>query len=100
MTQGNGLSEAYTATLTRIKAQKGYKSVLGLKALMWVLHSERLLRTEEFCHALGVEIGFADLDPDGVPALRIVLASCLGPTTAEVSPSTVRPVHPTLQEYL
>jgi len=56
MTQGNGLSEAYTATLTRIKAQKGYKSVLGFKALMWVLHSERPLRTEELCHALGVEI--------------------------------------------
>jgi len=100
MTQGNGLSKAYTATLTRIKAQKGYKSVLGFKALMWVLHSERLLQTEELCHSLGVEIGFADLDPEGVPALRIVLASCLGLITVKVSSSTVRLVHFTLQEYL
>ena len=99
MTQGNGLSEAYTATLARIKAQKGYKSVLGFKALMWVLHSESPLQTEELCHALGVEIGFADLDPEGVPALRIVLASCLGLITVEVSSSTVRLVHFTLQEY-
>jgi len=100
MTQGNGLSEAYTATLMRIKAQKGYKSVLGLKALMWVLYSERPLRTKELCHALGVEIGSANLDPENVPALRIVLASCLGLITVEMSSSTVRLVHFTLQEYL
>jgi len=100
MTQGNGLSEAYTATLTRIKAQKGYKSVLGLKALMGVLHSERPLQTEELCHALGVEIGSADLDPENVPALRIVLASCLGLITVEVPSSTFRLVHFTLKEYL
>jgi len=100
MTQGNGLSEAYTATLTRLKAQKGYKSVLGLKALMWVLYSERPLRAEELCHALGVEIGFTDLDLENVPALRTLVASCLGLITVEASSSTVRLVHFTLQEYL
>ena len=30
MTHGNGLSDVYTTTLTRLKAQKGYRSVLGL----------------------------------------------------------------------
>ena len=101
MTQGNGLSEAYTATLTRMKAQKGYKSVLGLKALMWVLYSERPLQAEELCHALGVEIGSGDLDPENVPALRTVVSSCLGLITVEGSFSpTVRLVHFTLQEYL
>ena len=68
-TQGNRLSEAYIATLTRIKAQKGYKSVLGLKALMWVLHFGKAVTAEELCHALGVEIGSADLDPEGVAFL-------------------------------
>jgi len=53
MTLGNGLGDAYTATLTRLKAQKGNKSILGLKVLMWVLYSERPLRAEELCHALG-----------------------------------------------
>ena len=62
MTQGNGLSDAYTATLSRLKAQKGYKSKLGLKVLMWVLYSERPLWAEELCHALGAEIGSADHD--------------------------------------
>jgi len=100
MTQGHGLSDAYTATLTRLKAQKGYKSVLGLKALMWVLYSERPLQAQELCHALGVEIGSADLDPKDVPGLRTLLASCLGLVTVEASSSTVRLVHFTLQEHL
>ena len=100
MAQGNGLSEAYTATLSRLKAQNGYKSVLGLKVLMWVLYSERPLKAEELCHALGVEIGSTDLDLENVPALRTLITSCLGLFTFEVSSSTVRLVHFTLQEHL
>ena len=100
MTQGNGLSDAYTATLSRVKAQKGYKSKLGLKVLMWVLYSERPLRAEELRHALGVEIGSVDLDQENVPALRTLVASCLGLVTVEQFSSTVRLVHFTLREHL
>ena len=100
MALGNGLSDAYVATLARLKAQKGYKSVLGLKVLMWVVYSERPLRAQELCHALGVEIGSADMDPENIPALRTLLSSCLGLVTTEVSSSTVRLVHFTLQEHL
>ena len=100
MTLGNGLSDAYTATLTRLKAQKGHKSVLGLKVLMWVVYSERPLRANELSHALGVEIGSTDLDAESVPALRTLVSSCLGLVTVEVSSSTVRLVHFTLQEHL
>jgi len=100
MKRGNGLSDAYTATLRRLKAQTRNKSILGLKVLMWVLYSERPLRTEELCHALGVEMGSADLDPENVPALRTLLAFCLGLVTVEASSSTVRLVHFTLREYL
>jgi len=100
MVQGNGLSDAYTATLTRMKAQKGNKSVLGIKVLMWVLYSERPLRPRELCHALGVEIGSSDLELENIPALRTLTASCLGLVTIEESSSTVRLVHFTLQEHL
>ena len=99
-TRGNGLSDAYTATLTRLKAQKGNKPVLGLKVLMWVSYSERPLQAEELCQALGVEVGFADLDPENVPALRTLLESCLGLVMVEPHKSTLRLVHFTLQEYL
>jgi len=100
MARGNGLSDAYTATLTRLKGQKGNKSVLGLKVLKWVLYSERPLRAEELCHALAVEMGSPDLDSNNVPVLRTLLSSCLGLVTVEESSSTVRPVHFTLLEYL
>ena len=100
MVQGNGLSDAYTATLTRMKAQKGNKSVLGLRVLMWVLYSDRPLRPQELCHALGVEIGSSDLELENIPALRTLTASCLGLVTIEASSSTVRLVHFTLQEHL
>ena len=100
MARGNGLSYAYTETLKRVKAQNGNKSVLGLKVLMWVLNSERPLHPDDLCHALGVEIGSADLDPESVPTLKILLSSCLGLVTVEASSSTVRLVHFTLQKYL
>ena len=100
MVQGNGLSDAYMATLTRVRAQKGNKSVLGLKVLMLVLYSEWPLQAEELCHALGVEIGSSDLDLENIPALRTLQASCLGLVTIEASSSTVRLVHFTLQEHL
>jgi len=100
MARGNGLGDAYTATLGRLRAQKGNKSELGLKVLMWVLYSERPLRAEELCHALAVEIGSMDLDQNNIPALRTLLSSCLGLVTVEASSSTVRLVHFTLQEHL
>ena len=100
MTEGNGLGDAYTETLARVKAQKGNKSIFGLKVLMWVLYSERPLRTQELCHALGVELGSTDLDLENVPALRTLLAASLGLVTVEASSSTVRLVHFTLQEHL
>ncbi|PUU75509.1 hypothetical protein B9Z19DRAFT_1131165 [Tuber borchii] len=75
MTQDNALGDAYTATVGRLKAQKGNKLVLGVKVLMWVLYSERTLRTEDLHHALGVEIGSADLDPENIPALGEIKTS-------------------------
>jgi len=100
MARGNGLGDAYTGTLTRIKMQEGYKSLLGLKALMWVLYSERPLRAEELCHALGVEIGSIDQDHENIAGLWTILSSSLGLLKVEGSSSTVRLVHFTLQEHL
>jgi len=98
--RGDGLSDVYTTTLTRLKAQGGDKPIFGKKVLTWVMYSERPLRGEELRHALGVEVGSGDLDPDDIPALRILLSSCLGLATVEESSSTVRLVHTTLQEHL
>jgi len=67
---------------------------------MWMLYSGRPLRTEELCHALAVEIGSTDLDPNNVPKLRTLIQSCLGLVVIEESSSTLRLVHFTLHEHL
>ena len=100
MTKGNHLGDAYATTLTRMKAQKGSRSRVGMEALMWVLNSERPLHTTELCHALGVKIGSPDLDVEKVPTIRTLLACSLGLITVEASSFTVRLIHFSLQEYL
>jgi len=100
MTRGNGLRDAYSATLARIKAQKGSKATLGMGVLMWLSHSERPLNVGELCHALGVEIGSTNLDYQNIPAIETVLGCSLGLVVLEASSYTLRLVHYTLQEYL
>ena len=58
------------------------------------------MRADELCHALAVEMGSRDLDPNNIPVLRTLLSSCLGLVNVEASSSTVRLVHFTLQEHL
>ena len=100
MIEGDGLRDTYSATLARIKAQKGSKSSLGMEVLMWLSHSERPLNVHELCHALGVEVGSTDQNSENVPAIETLLGCSLGLVTAEPASYTVRLVHHTLQEYL
>ena len=100
MTKGEGLGDAYEATLSRVKAQPRSRAELGMKVLMWVSHAERPLRVDELCHALGVEKGSVELITRNIPAIETLLACSQGLVTVEKSSSTVRLVHYTLQEYL
>ena len=100
MTKGESLGDAYSVTLSRVKAQQGSKSKLGMEVLMWVSHSERPLHVDELCHALGVEEGSLDLNVRNIPAIETLLACSLGLVTVEKSSSTVRLIHYTLKEYL
>ena len=67
---------------------------------MWISHSERPLKANELCQALGVERGDTDLNAGNIPAIETVLRCSLGLATIEASSSTVRLVHFTLQEHL
>ena len=100
MTGVLGLGDAYGGTLSRIKGQGGGKSRLGMAALMWISHSERPLKVDELCHALGVEIGSVDLDGDNVPSIGTLLTCCQGLAVVDKEASTVRLIHFTLQAYL
>ena len=100
MTDGLGLGDAYSATLSRIKGQGEKKAKLGMAALMWISHAERPLKSDELCHALAVEIGSPNLNSDNVPSLGTLLACCQGLVAVDKEASTLRLVHFTLQEYL
>jgi len=96
---GVDLDSVYDRTLQRIREQKGDRSRLGMEVLMWVSHAERPLQIDELCHALAVEMGTTDLDPENIRPQGTVLRSCLGLVIMDET-LTVRPIHYTLQEYL
>ena len=82
--------------LSRLKAGGVYFST-WIKGPMWASYSEP---AEEPCHTFGVEIESADLDPESVPALRALVASCLGLVTVGASSSAVRLVRFTFRASL
>ena len=100
MIRGEGLGDPYAAIVSRVRAQQGSRSKLGMQVLMWVSYSERPLHVDELCHALGVEEGSTDLNTQNIPAIETLLACCLGLVTIEKPSSIIRLVHYTLQEYL
>ena len=95
-----GLEGAYGATLGRIKGQGKEESRLGMATLIWISHSERPLNVDKLCHALGVEIGSADLHDDNVPSITTLLACCKWLVAVDKEASAVRLIHFTLQEHL
>ena len=97
---GAGLAGAYGATLERIKAQGGEKTKLAIATLTWICHAERPLQVDELCHALAVEIGTVDLDPENIPSIATLLGCCQGLIIVDKEASTVRLIHFTVREYL
>src|SRR5437588_3692675 len=100
MTNGLRLGSAYRVALDRMEAQGGAKSRLGMATLMWISRSDRPMTADELCHALGVQTGSPDLNPETIPPIQTLLVSCHGLVTVDKVGSTVRLVHLTLQEYL
>ena len=100
MTDDLSLGGAYDATIGRIKAQEGGGAKLGMEALMWISHSERPLSVDEICHALAVEVGSTDINPNNIPLIRTVLGFCQGLAVVDEGSSTIRLTHFTLKEYL
>jgi len=100
VTESLDLNSVYGATLERIEKQGGEKTRLGMAALMWVSHSERLLQLDELYHALAVEIGSAEINLERIPSVEVLLSSCLGLLIIDREASTVRLIHYTLQEHL
>jgi len=94
------LKGVWGAALERIKEQDRQKTRLGMAALMRLSHSERPLHPDEISHALAVEIGSMDLNPERIPSVETLLSSCLGFIVIDRETSAVRLIHFTLREHL
>jgi len=100
MSKGQDVGDVYSATFERIKGQENARSRLGMEAIMWIAYSERPLKPDELCQALGVQVGSEDLNQDDAPNIRTIMNCALGLVTVDSSSSTVRLVYFTLQEYI
>ena len=100
MSNSQNVGGVYAATLERIRAQGEDRPRLGMEAIMWIAYSERSLRPDELCQALGIEIGLTDQDHDNVPSIRTILNCGRGLVIVDSSSFQVRLVHFTLQEHI
>jgi len=100
MADSRGLGDAYGAMLYRIKEQSRSKSRLALATLMWISKSQGPMNGDELCQDLGVLIGSTDPNPDLIPSMEALLASCFGLVTVDEGEPTVHLMHITPEEYL
>jgi ankyrin repeat protein len=98
---GSGaLEDAYDKVIERIDGQVHDDSTLAKSVLSWISYAQRPLTTEELCHALAVDTGDEDLDPENIPDVEDILSVCAGLVTVDEESQIIRLVHYTTQEYL
>ena len=93
------LGDTMEAVIARIQKLPSSKAKLGMEVLMWLHLAYRPLQLAELQHALSVEAGQTELDPDDIPSQKVILDSCLGLVILDEETRTIRFVHYTLEEY-
>ncbi|KAK2798717.1 hypothetical protein FQN50_008755 [Emmonsiellopsis sp. PD_5] len=100
LAKGSGaLHLAYDEAIKTIENQLPGKAVLAKSVLSWITYAKRPLTTEELCHALAVELGEVELDPDNIPDVEDLVSVCAGLVTVDQESNIIRLVHYTTQEY-
>jgi ankyrin repeat protein len=93
------LDEAYNDAIRRIEGQLPGNFTLAKSVLSWITYAERPLTTRELCHALAVEVGESELDPDNIPDVQDMVSVCAGLVAVDEESNIIRFVHYTTQEY-
>jgi ankyrin repeat protein len=101
LSHGSGaLGDAYNKAIDRIDGQEHDDCTLAKSVLSWISYARRPLTTEELCHALAVEIGDEEIDPENIPDVEDILSVCAGLVTIDEESQIIRLAHYTTQEYL
>ena len=93
------LDKAYENAIERIKGQLPNDRAIATNVLSWIIHSQRLLTTEELCHALAVKPDNKELDLDNILDVEDIVSVCAGLVTVDEDSNVIRLVHYTTQKY-
>lgn len=93
------LDELYHEAMERIRRQPEDDRRLAGKTLIWVVHAYRPLAFVVIRHALAVEQGTKQLDPENLSDSDLILNACAGLVTLEPESDIIRLVHYTAQDY-
>jgi ankyrin repeat protein len=97
--QPRALDQAYSEAMNRIQGQETDFQQLATRVLSWITCAKRPLITFELQHALAVETGASELDPENIPDIEDVVSVCAGLVTVDKESSIIRLVHYTTQDY-
>lgn len=93
------LDEAYDEAIKRVDGQLPDDSALAKSVLSWITYAQRPLSMGELRHALAVEVGEEELDPDNILDVEDVISVCAGLVIVDEESHIIRLVHYTTQEY-
>ncbi|KAK5218704.1 hypothetical protein LTR72_008643 [Exophiala xenobiotica] len=98
---GNALDQAYEHSMQRIQCQPKEHTELARKVLMCITFGARPLKLGELRHAIAVDEGTEELDPEyDLDDPDVLISACAGLVTLDSERKTIRLVHYTTQSFL
>ena len=94
------LDDTYAAAIERISSQGKGDVQLAKRTLMWISCAKRPLSIIELQHALAIEPGAKELNPESFPDKDVIVDVCSGLVAIDRQSDTIRLVHYTTQDYL
>ncbi|KAF5975680.1 ankyrin protein [Fusarium bulbicola] len=93
-------NEAYLSTFDRIVKQTPSLRDLALKSLNLISYVKEPLRMAELQHALSIEEGMREVDPEDIQPSKAIISSCLGLLVVSGPEKIVEFVHSTARDFL
>ena len=94
------LDDTYADAIKRISSQDKEDVQLAKRTLMWISCAKRPLSIIELQHALAIEPGAKEIDPESLPDKDVIIDVCSGLVAIDRESDTIRLVHYTTQDYL
>ena len=94
------LDDIYADAIRRISSQDEEDVQLAKRTLMWISFAKRRLSIIELRHALAIEPGAMELDPESLPDKDVIIDVCCGLVVIDRESETISLVHYTTQDYL